>query len=131
MSSVSPTHQDLFNDTTFSQIKSCFPFPLNRGIALYSTIVFSLGQLLPAACPGVGGIFLPWGKGLTLHFPFSCLIWIPIWGWKRVWGPIQQDIYFRGFTFLITSPHHFIHSFISLHLFRFLFRFKKSDADQI
>jgi hypothetical protein len=25
---VSPTHQDLSNDTTFSQIKSCVPVPL-------------------------------------------------------------------------------------------------------
>ena len=29
MSSVSPTNQDLSNDTTFSQIKSCVPVPLN------------------------------------------------------------------------------------------------------
>ena len=27
-SSVSPTHQDLFNDTTFSQMKSRVPVPL-------------------------------------------------------------------------------------------------------
>ena len=26
---MSPTHQDLSNDTTFSQIKSCVPVPLN------------------------------------------------------------------------------------------------------
>ena len=25
---MSPTHQDLSNDTTFSQIKSCVPVPL-------------------------------------------------------------------------------------------------------
>ena len=30
MSSVSPTHQDLSNDTTFSQIKSCVPVPLRH-----------------------------------------------------------------------------------------------------
>ena len=29
-SSVSPTNQDLSNDTTFSQIKSRFPVPLNK-----------------------------------------------------------------------------------------------------
>ena len=28
---VSPTHQDLFNDTTFSQIKSRDPVPLRVG----------------------------------------------------------------------------------------------------
>ena len=30
MSSVIPTHQDLSNDTTFSQIKSCVPVPLRE-----------------------------------------------------------------------------------------------------
>ena len=29
-SSVRPTHQDLTNDTTFSQIKSRVPVPLNK-----------------------------------------------------------------------------------------------------
>ena len=28
---MSPTKQDLSNDTTFSQIKSCVPVPLNPG----------------------------------------------------------------------------------------------------
>ena len=31
MSSVSPTNQDLSNDTTFSQIKSRVPVPLRDG----------------------------------------------------------------------------------------------------
>ena len=42
MSSVSPTNQDLTNDTTFSQIKSRVPVPLSR----YRTvpISFKLGS---------------------------------------------------------------------------------------
>ena len=35
MSSVSPTNQDLSNDTTFSQIKSRVPVPLKRFRYIY------------------------------------------------------------------------------------------------
>ena len=35
---MSPTHQDLSNDTTFSQIKSRVPVPLNNSCIIFFTI---------------------------------------------------------------------------------------------
>ena len=35
------------------------------GQGLPSTIVFLLGLSLPTCRRGMGGVFLPWGKGLT------------------------------------------------------------------
>ena len=41
MSSVSPTHEDLSNDTTFSQIKSRVPVPLNDPALKMQNFIFA------------------------------------------------------------------------------------------
>ena len=51
---MSPTHQDLSNDTTFSQIKSCVPVPLKEQCHQIF-LVFCLHQiasLVPLEVPG-------------------------------------------------------------------------------
>ena len=52
---MSPTHQDLSNDTTFSQIKSRVPVPLR-------TSTNNLGRVLWAGGSNGGG---PCGEGVT------------------------------------------------------------------
>ena len=51
---MSPTHQDLSNDTTFSQIKSRVPVPLNTGNkSIFANIsLYNLDQIIKKCLGG-------------------------------------------------------------------------------
>ena len=52
---MSPTHQDLSNDTTFSQIKSRVPIPLRSAFAMvaHAGQAYAFGGILsPSSTPG-------------------------------------------------------------------------------
>ena len=103
MSSVSPTNQDLSNDTTFSQIKSRVPVPLRQvGRYRYGTgITYTVGAIHLL----IFHIYFRYGTTLVrCHEPFSAKYLSPQSGheisWNRNFAGISGHILFRTIFYI-------------------------------